>query len=102
MGKKCRSEASDAEHSKDDVVARPPRRKRRRVSATALTTGGTASQQQTRPYRGDSTSGEAAGLSRHPKRRQKRSIPNRVSFSQGSTLERESRTDITSTANFEE
>ncbi|KAK4149038.1 hypothetical protein C8A00DRAFT_19234, partial [Chaetomidium leptoderma] len=50
---------SDAEHSEKDDVAQPLPRKRRRVSTMSLATGGTASQQQTRPYCGDSSSKEA-------------------------------------------
>ena len=59
---------SDAEHSAKDGVVLPPRRKRRRVSTMSVATGGTASQQQTRPYCGDSSSREARRSSRRPKR----------------------------------
>jgi hypothetical protein len=59
---------SDAEHSEKDDVVQPPPCKRRRVSTMSVATGGTASQQQTRPYCGDSSSREARRSSRRPKR----------------------------------
>ena len=62
----CPGVYSDTEHSEDDAV-RPPRRKRRRASAATHTAGGTAPQQQTRPYRGDSSPREARRPSRRPK-----------------------------------
>ena len=88
----CATVGSNAEHSEKDDVVRPPRRKRRRVSAMTVATGGTASQRQTRPDRGDSSSREARGSSRRPKRQGKRGTT-RPPSSRESTLERDPETD---------
>jgi hypothetical protein len=63
---------SDAEHSEKDDIVRPPPRKRRKVSPKTLATGGMISRRRTLPNRGDSSSREAGGSSRRPKRQGKR------------------------------
>ncbi|KAL2263072.1 hypothetical protein VTK26DRAFT_8297 [Humicola hyalothermophila] len=97
----CPTVGSDAEHSEKDDVVWPPRRKRRRVSTVAVATGRTASQRQTRPDRGDSSSREARGSSRRPKRQGKRGAA-RPPSPRESTLERDPETDRAAAAMFEE
>lgn len=82
----------------EDEALRPPRRKRHRASAATHTAGGTAPQQQTYPYRSDS-SREARRLPRRPRRQRGATHP---SLSRESTLERDTETDRTPAATFEE
>jgi len=93
----CPSVCSDTEHSEDEAL-RPPRRKRRRASTATHTAEKTAPQQQTRPGRGDSSK-EARRPSRHPRRQRSAT---HSSSSREPTLERDTETDRTPAATFEE
>ncbi|KAK3306820.1 uncharacterized protein B0T15DRAFT_552902 [Chaetomium strumarium] len=101
----CPTVDSDAEHSEKDDVVRPPHRKRRKVSAVTPATRGTASQRRTRPNRGEFSWREARGLSRRPKRQDKRGStrpPSSREAALESTLERDPETDRNAIAMFEE